>query len=302
MATLARLVRDRPVDQAVERLPRPVAAVVRRLRREDLFMLAAGLAFYALLSIVPFTMLVLWVVSGVAGDDQVQQVSDLFGRLMPRHLGLDQALDQVARIGSSLGVGALVALVWPASAYGAGLFRAFDRLCPAAEESGRGVRGRLRALVLVAVMPALVLVGLVGAYSGTALLGRNWLATAAGWTLVVVLGFLGSTVGSAVIYRVFSPRTIDRRGLLGGGVTAGACIAIFSALYVLFLHFGTDFERRYATSGMAAVVLLGLWLFLANAVILVGYQVAVETNGRADGASPLRRHRSGRGRKRPAGR
>jgi hypothetical protein len=39
---------------------------------------------------------------------------------------------------------------------------------------------------------------------------------------------------------------------------------------------GTDFEHRYATSGLAAVVLLGVWLFLTNALILVGYQVALE--------------------------
>ena len=292
MTTLSHLVPDEAAEKVVEKLPRPAASVFRHLRHEDVFMLAAGLAFYALVSVVPFTMLVLWAVSVVAGEHQVHKVAELFARMLPPNLNAGAALEQVAGIGTRLGLGALVALLWPASSYGAGLSRAFERLCPTADHPAKGLRGRLLSLGLVAVMPALVLIGLVAAYGGTALLGRGALATVLGWTLVVVLGFIASTVASAIIYKLFSPRPLGGRGVLGGGASAGACISILSAGYVVFLHFGTDFEHRYATSGMAAVVLLGLWLFLANALVLVGYQVAAEMNGRADGASPLRRHRS----------
>jgi len=47
-------------DAAEERLPGPMAVVIRRLRSEDVFLLAAGLSFYALESVVPFAVLVLW--------------------------------------------------------------------------------------------------------------------------------------------------------------------------------------------------------------------------------------------------
>jgi hypothetical protein len=40
-------------DRLVKRLPPPVNEVVRRLRGEDVFMLAAGLTFYALVSVAP---------------------------------------------------------------------------------------------------------------------------------------------------------------------------------------------------------------------------------------------------------
>ncbi len=43
-----------------------------------------------------------------------------------------------------------------------------------------------------------------------------------------------------------------------------------------FLNSGVDFERRYATSGLAAVVLLAFWVFMTNALILVGSQIAQE--------------------------
>src|SRR5947208_494342 len=101
---------DRPGEQLgdriVEHLPRPVAAIVRRLRREDIFLLSAGLAFYALVSVVPFSMLVLWIVSHIAGDGRVHQVADFLTRLLPPKLPVGDALTRVADLGASLGIGA----------------------------------------------------------------------------------------------------------------------------------------------------------------------------------------------------
>lgn len=46
------------------------------------------------------------------------------------------------------------------------------------------------------------------------------------------------------------------------------------SLLFAFLASGADFEKRYAISGLAAVVAVGLWLFWANVLVLVGYRVA----------------------------
>ncbi len=62
----------------------------------------------------------------------------------------------------------------------------------------------------------------------------------------------------------------------GGAVAAAGAISVVSLGYVIFLNSGVDFERRYATSGLAAVVLLAFWLFMTNALILVGFQIAQE--------------------------
>ena len=82
---------------------------------------------------------------------------------------------------------------------------------------------------------------------------------------------------AAVIYKLFSPKPVASRGLLAGAAVAGASISVLSAGYTFFLQFGADFQNRYATNGLAAIVLLEVWLFLANALVLVGYQVALET-------------------------
>ena len=247
---------------------------MRRLRGEDVFMLAAGLAFYALVSVAPFAILVLWVLSLLTSDGQVQEVADRLARMAPPRLNVDEAFRRVAQLGAGLGLGALVALLWPATAYGAGIRRAFERLSPVPDRQAKGLRGRALALALLGMVPALALTGLVASYLGTTILGNGALARVAGWAIALVLGFVGSWVTIAAIYLIFSPRPIGRTQVARGAAVAAGSISILSLGYVVFLNLGTDFERRYATSGLAAIVLLAVWLFLANALMLVGYEVA----------------------------
>lgn len=262
------------VDRAQDRLPRPVGQVVRGLRREDVLLTAAGLAFYGLVSVAPFVILALWAVSLLTDQGEVRQVGSQLARLLPPKLGVDRAFATVAGAGAGLGVWAALGLLWPATAYGSGLTRAFDRLSRR-DEPTKGLRGRARALALLGLGPVLVLVTLLAAYGATSLLGVH--GRVAAWVLSLVFGFAVSLVTTGVIYRVFSPVSLSWSGVGKGACTAAAGIAVLSATFVVYLNVGSDFEHRYATSGLAAVVLLGLWLFCANALLLVGYQAALET-------------------------
>jgi membrane protein len=265
------------LDAIEGRLPPPAAAVVRGLRGEDVFLLSAGLAFYALVSVVPFTILVLWIVSVVTDEARVHEIADQLARMLPAKLGVESALERVADVGATLGIGALAGLIWPATAYGSGLRRSFSRLANDTAEDGKGIRGRALALGLLGVLPALVLASLVTAYLGSTLVGDRGVARVAGWLLALAFGFLGSVVAVALIYRIFAPRSLGWRGIVRGATSAGGAIALVSVGYVIFLNIGADFENRYATSGLAAVVLLAFWLFMANALILVGFQLAQES-------------------------
>ena len=268
------------VDALQERLPGPVAAVVRRLRSEDVSLLSAGLSFYALVSVVPFAVLVLWLVSLITGKARVREVAEQLARHLPAKLGVDNALQRVADLGVGLGVGALAALIWPASAYGAGLRRSFARLADDKDEDVKGLHGRGLALGLVGVVPALALTGLVAAYLGTAVVGDGGAALVAGWVLALAFGFAASAASVAVIYRLFAPISLGWRSIARGASAAGGAISVVSLAYVIFLNSGVDFERRYATSGLCAVVLLAFWLFMTNALILVGFQIAQEVRAR----------------------
>ncbi|MGI9033936.1 MAG: YihY/virulence factor BrkB family protein [Acidimicrobiales bacterium] len=265
-------------DVVEARLPGPMAAVVRRLRSEDVFLLAAGLSFYALVSVVPFAVLVLWLVSLITGKARVHTVADQLARHLPAQLGVENAFQRVADLGVGLGLGSLAALIWPATAYGAGLRRSFARLAHNRDEDVKGLRGRALALGLIGVVPALSLVGLVAAYLGTAVVGHGTVAKITGWALALGFGFTASAMGVAVIYRLFTPLSLGWRSIARGAVAAAGAISVVSLGYVIFLNSGVDFQHKYATSSLAAVVLLAFWLFMTNALILVGFQIAQEVS------------------------
>jgi membrane protein len=250
-------------------LPRPARALADRLLGHDILLLSAGVAFYGVVSVAPLMILSLWAIGLIVGESGVERFADQLERLAPRGIGVSNLFDQVARTGSSAGVIALLAALWPASAYGSGLARAFERLS-AGETRFEGARGRGLALALL--LPLFVLGGLVGSYAGTAILGDGTVSRVAGLAMALGTGFVGIIVVTLLIYRLFPPDPLHWRVTVRVAALVSAAISFASLLFTLYVSFGADFEKRYASSGVALVVLLGLWLFVANAVLLAGYR------------------------------
>jgi YihY family inner membrane protein len=264
------------VRAGVRRVPRRAVRRARRAvrdaRAEDLFLHAAALAFYALISVAPLVVVALWVTTLVVGAGGVHHVATDLARVAPRALGVDRALQRVANLSATLGVVAIVAALWPATAYGAGLARVLDRI--AGDRDDPGLRGRGAALVLVGLVPVLVLGSLVAGYAGAAALGDSPVEVAVGLLLGLVSSFAATVAAVAVIYTTFPRRPPGWRATLRGAVVAAGGIAVLSVGYVAYLRLGANFEHRYASDALASVVLLGLWLYAANIALLVGYRLA----------------------------
>jgi membrane protein len=258
---------DREIG-VVGRVRRAVGAA----RADDVFLYAAALAFYGLISVAPLVVVALWVTALIVGASQVHEVADHLARLAPPALGVDRALQRAAKLSTTLGVVAVAAALWPATAYGAGLVRVLDRI--GGDREGTGLRGRGAALLLVCVMPLLVLGSLVAGYAGAATLGDSPGEVAAGLAFGFVLSFAAAVGAVAVVYKVFPRTPPGWRATLRGALVAAGSIAIVSVGYVTYLRLGANFEQRYASDALASVVLLGVWLYAANIALLVGYRIA----------------------------
>ena len=262
--------------------------LIERLRDEDVVLSAAGLAFYALVSVAPLVVLSLRLATLLVGDDAVRRAGDELARLAPGKLGIDKAFTSVAEAGTGIGFTAALIALWPASAYGAGLVRAFDRLT-GADRQAPGLRGRLLSLVVLGVLPVFVLATLGLVALAPRFLGRGVLPTIGGWLLGVTAAFAMLTAFHALVYRVFAPKRPNPRRLLEGAVTAAAGVTLLSLAYAAYLQLAADFGSRYITSGLAAVVLLAVWLYLANGLLLVGYRGVVAPAPRKGAKGPARK-------------
>jgi membrane protein len=253
-------------------------------RAEDVFLYSAALAFYGLISVAPLVVVALWVTSLVVGKAEVHQVAGDLARLAPPALGIDRALERVADVGTTLGLLAVVAALWPATAYGSALVRVLDR--SAGDRAASGLRGRGAALVLVGLVPVLVLGSLVASYVGAAALGDTGVQVAVGLGLALIFGFSTTVATVAVVYRVFPRSPPGWRATLAGAFVAACSISVLSVGYVAYLRLGANFERRYASDALAAVVLLGVWLYAANVALLLGYRLARRRQGPRDDSGP----------------
>jgi membrane protein len=252
---------------------------IRRVRRalaiaraEDVFLYSAALAFYGLISVAPLVVVALWVTSLVVGPTQIHDAAAELARFSPEALGADRALERVADLGTRLGLVAVIAAVWPATAYGSALVRVLDRLT--GDPDATGLQRRGAALLLVCLAPVLVLASLVASYAGATTLGDTPAEIAVGLTVALVYGFGATFVTVGFIYRILPRTPLDWRSTIHGALIAAASISVLSVTYVAYLRLGANFERRYAWHALAAVVLLGLWLFAANTALLVGFRAA----------------------------
>ncbi|HVL64225.1 MAG TPA: YihY/virulence factor BrkB family protein [Actinomycetota bacterium] len=261
--------------QIVDRLPGPARAVVRRAREDDILLFASSLAFYAVVSLIPLVIVVLWIVGLFVGDEEVKRLAATVRDVAPEKLGVDRALVRVARLGTGIGLPAVAAALWPATAYGAGLKRAFESLSSRGRKEMRGLRGR--GLAILVLLPLFVLGGLLGAYGAAALTGDTGVARVLGWALALPGAFIFVVLVVGLIYRVFAPEAFGAPALWRGAAACALGVAILSVFFTIYLGTAANFQERYATSGLAALVLLALWLFLANVLLLVGYKVALES-------------------------
>lgn len=242
---------------------------------EDLPLFAAGLAFYALVSIAPVVIVVMWITSAILGDERIQHFAQALKRVAPPSIGADRALTEVAKLGSHIGFVSIVAAIWPASSYGAGLVRAFDRLSTHPDRKLKGLKGR--ALAVFVLFPTLVIGGLVSSYAGTAVLGEEGIGLVIGWVLGLLAGFAGASIGVMLIYRIFPRERLPWRSMLRGTLVAATGMSLLSLGFTIYLNVGANFKEHYATSGLAGIVLLALWLFTSNLLVLIGFKVAVDS-------------------------
>ena len=262
------------VDRLVEKLPEPVRGIVQRMRREDVVLTAAGLGFYALVSIAPVVVLSLWLTSLLLGDERLHRLGQELSRIAPKDVGADQALQQVAEQGTRLGLAAAILGLWPATSYGSGLVRAFERLGPDRDRERTPMRGRL--LTLVVLLPAFTLGSILLAFAGVGLIGDGGVQDALGIGLALVGGFTGAVVGCFLIYVVFPPDRLPWRRILKATLVAATGITAATLALVSYMAFGANFTDHYASSGLASVVLLAVWLFVANVMLLAGFETALD--------------------------
>ena len=251
---------------------------------DRLFMIAAGVVFYAILAVVPAITALVSVYGLFAKASTINEHLNFIASVMPGS-AYELIRDQITRIASNNDGKLTLAFVfglglalWSANA---GMKAIFDALNIVYDEDEKRSFIKLNAISLTftlgAVIALLTAIGAVVAlplvlqYLGLAQDRQTWLLALLRWPALLVLVIFGL----ALLYR-FGP---SRRDAKWRWVTPGSIFASFawlaiSALFSLYLSKFTDYNATYGSLG--AVIGLMMWIWLSVSVILIGAELNAE--------------------------
>lgn len=234
--------------------------VATEIDDRDVPLLAAAVAYYAFVSLIPFVLLTIVVGSALAGETVVQLALDATSELLTPagQEVLETALEADAGRGGATAVGFTV-LLWGSLRLFRSVDRAFSLIYGATSAS---ILKQLRdaSLVLVAIivgMMALVVVGTaiarlpVPAIQGASVVGL-WVA--------LLVAFLP-------LYVMFPDVRVGVREALPGAVFAATGFTTLGTLFGIY----TTVAGGYALYGaLGGVLLFVTWLYFASLTVLFG--------------------------------
>ena len=249
-------------------------------KADDAPLLAAGVAFYALLSLVPGLVALVSVYGLVADPADIERnVSDVLAAAPAevRDLVEQQLESIVSGTSSGLRIGAIVGLalaLWSASSGVKNLMTAVNRAYHETETRGFfKLRGRAILLtVILVVMGGAALFGLIIAPEAMSTEGGLGVARdvlmIARWPLAALV----IIAGLAVIYR-FAP---DRDNPRWAWASPGAIVAtvLWLAASAAFSIYTANFGRYNETYGaLGAIVVVMLWLWIGAFAVIIGAEM-----------------------------
>lgn len=254
-----------------------------RIKELNIGLMAAGTAFWGVLSLFP-SMIAVIIVYGLARSPQEaareinHALSGLSGDV--RRIVGQQVSSVASSRHSALSVGlviSLAVLLWSASSGMQNLMRA---LTTAFEQQETRGYLRLRATALLLALGAIVIGALVlGAVAVVPTLLRHALGSSAlRWVLLAVeylLLFVVLVGVLAVLYR-FAPagRPTGARRATAGAVIAALVLAVFTVLFATYVNLVGNYSKTYGT--LAGLIIFMLWLYYSAYVVLLGALIDAE--------------------------
>ncbi|GAB3918529.1 ribonuclease [Microlunatus endophyticus] len=254
----------------------------KEAKADQVPLLAAGVAYYAFMSLFPALIALVLIYGLVADPGQIAREANQLTGALPgqvRQLITNQ-LTMVSQHNGGAGIGAigsiLVAL-WSASSGTSNLITAISTAYDE-EETRSFIKKRALALALTvgAIIFMIVMLFLVAALPAVLQLFNNVvirvLLEVVRWALLVVL----ITVALAVLYRVAPDRDAPKiKWVSVGAMIATVLWAIASVGFSIYVANFGNYAKTYGA--VAGIVVLLFWLWITSYAVLLGAEINAES-------------------------
>ena len=246
-------------------------------------LLAAGVAFYALLAIFPDITALMALAGMVLDPAQVTAQLATLTQMIPRQAAqiiLDQAVAVAGSQDAGLGIAFLIGLLLAIYSASKGMSSLMEGLNVAYDEDeDRGfIRKTLWTLGLTVFLIVGLLLGLLAALAVPVALDLvalpGWLKTVLALSRWILLAIM-TIIGLAVLYR-YGPSRDDAewRWLTPGAIAA--CVIWILASIAFSLYVGNFGSYNQTFGSMAGVIILLMWLWISAFIVLLGAELNAE--------------------------
>lgn len=260
-----------------------VYRTVQEMKHDDATHMAAGVAYYSILSLFPLTIGILAVFSPLLPSDTVESaLLDFLRTYLP---GSDDAfrenLDATGGVRSALGLVSVLGMFWSASAIFGAISKAVNRAWDVHEDRPFYI-DKVRHIAMAFSVGLLFILSV----STTTLLqfvddivGQNGgvmqvLEQDTVNTVARVLPFLFSLSIFLLIYKYVPNTTTYWRYIWPGALLAALAFEVSKGFFILYLDNFADFERVYGSLG--SVVVLLLWTYVSSLTLIIGAEFTSE--------------------------
>lgn len=246
-------------------------------------LVAAGVAFYALLAIFPMIAAIMAIAGLVAEPEMITAQIEEIGAILPEaaaEIVIGQATEVAGSQEAGLGLAAVIALLlalWSASAGMSSMMEGLNVAYDEKETRGFFKRTAMRLLLTLGVIAGffVTVAIIVGVPVVLAIFPLGDLAETAAsllrWPVVAILAMLGL----AVMYR-YGPARDDAewKWLSIGSVAAVVLWLVGSVAFAYYVSNFGSYNETFGTLG--GVVTLLMWLWLSSYIVLMGAELNAE--------------------------
>jgi membrane protein len=254
---------------------------MKSVKEDQVPLLSAGVAFYALLALFPLVIAAVSIYGLVADPTTVRdQIAKLTDMLSPETASLvgNQLKEVTSGAGGALGfatvLGILTAL-WSASS---GMKALITGVNLAYDETETRKFFKLRGLAVLFTLGAMLLMGVaLATVIGYPPIADN-LPTVLRWLVAIIrFAILGGllVVALAVLYRFAPNRDQPKWSWASWGSGAATLLWVVATIgFAIYATFFSNYNKTYGA--LAGVIILMFWLFLSAFVVLMGAELNTE--------------------------
>ena len=252
-------------------LVRTVLAFVQ----DDCLLAARSIAYYALFAVFPAILALIVVASAVLGSEEAQvSVMNLVAQYAPLASDVVAAnSEQLLAMSRTVGVIALIGLLWSASGVASAIFKAVNRAW-GVQGARLLLSGRLYSLAMIFVVGALLLLAV--AIGPIVSLVQSWQPANDGlvrWQSTLAPAVF-SVCAFILLYRTMPRVRVEWRDVWLGGLIAGLVWEAGKRIFTWYVGNMADYNAIYGS--VEAIIAFLLWCYLSGQILLLGAEFTAE--------------------------